>query len=223
VSGAAVRIARVLVVLGPSTAADIAADLGFSSVVVGRHLETLREAGWVAYSERAPYGPAALGSKVRRRGRPARMWALTQVGRRELAGHPDRAVGHLSQAVAFIDARMGAQGVREFAAEVGRSHAQAWRSAGVDDIDSLVAALDADGYAAMATALADGQGTQLCQHNCPIREVAQQFPDFCEAETRALAEVLGRNVVRLETMARGGHVCTTLIPNQPTRMEGVAI
>lgn len=217
------RVARALVTLGPSSTADVATHLGFSTVVVGRHLDTLREAGWVASSEQAPYGPAALASRVRRRGRPARVWTLTPQGQRELAGRPEQAAHQLRHAVAFINDHLGAAGVRAFADEVGRNHVKRWRDTGVVDTVSLVAALDDDGYAAMVTTLADGQGQQLCQHNCPIRDVAQDHPEFCEAETRAISEVLGRNVVRLETISRGGHVCTTLIPNQPTRKEGVAI
>lgn len=216
------RVARALLAVGPSPAADLAAELGFSSVLVGRHLESLREAGWVTCSEQAPYGPAALTTRARRRGRPARVWTLTPLGRRELAGHGEHAVGHLQQAVEFINTRLGAAGVRDFAEAWSQRHAQRWRDSGVHDAESLAEALESDGFAAMATPLADGHGVQLCQHNCPIREVAQQHPEFCEAETRAIAEVLGRNVVRLETMARGGHVCTTLIPDQLTRKEGVA-
>ena len=216
------RVARTLLAVGPSPAAELAAELGFSSVLVGRHLESLREAGWVTCSEQAPYGPAALASRARRRGRPARVWTLTPLGRRELAGHGEQAVGHLQQAVDFIHSRLGAEGVRDFADELSQRHAQRWRDSGVQDAQTLARALESDGFAAMATPLADGHGVQLCQHNCPIREVAAQHPEFCEAEARAMAQVLGRNVVRLETMARGGHVCTTLIPDQLTRKEGVA-
>ncbi|NDB19084.1 MAG: hypothetical protein EB027_07495 [Actinobacteria bacterium] len=42
--------------------------------------------------------------------------------------------------------------------------------------------------------------------------VARAYPEFCEAETKAISEVLGRNVVRLSTIGGGGHICTTLVP-----------
>lgn len=219
VSGAVMRIARALLTRGPSSTADLAAHLGVSSVLAGRHLETLREAGWVTCSDHAPYGPAALTHRVRRRGRPARVWSLTHLGRRELAGHPGEAVTTLRQAVEFIDLRLGADGVREFADAVGQQHAQRWQDAGAHDAASLADVLGTEGFAAIVTPVADGTAVQLCQHHCPIREVAAEHPEFCEAETKAIAAVLGRNVVRLETMARGGHVCTTLIPDQPTRKE----
>jgi hypothetical protein len=43
--------------------------------------------------------------------------------------------------------------------------------------------------------------------------VAAEFPQLCEAETRALAAVLGTNVQRLATIAHGDGVCTTHVPH----------
>jgi len=42
--------------------------------------------------------------------------------------------------------------------------------------------------------------------------VAAEFPQLCEAETEAFAELLGTHVQRLATIAHGDHVCTTHIP-----------
>ena len=55
-------------------------------------------------------------------------------------------------------------------------------------------------------------GEQLCQQHCPVSHVAHEFPQLCEAETEAIAAVLGTHVQRLATLAGGGHVCTTHIP-----------
>jgi len=52
----------------------------------------------------------------------------------------------------------------------------------------------------------------LCQHHCPIAHVAAQFPELCEAETKAFSELLGTHVQRLATIAHGDGVCTTFIP-----------
>ena len=74
----------------------------------------------------------------------------------------------------------------------------------------MAAALTAEGYAAkVAPAGNAGQGSQICQHHCPVAHVAAEFPQLCEAETRALAAVLGTNVQRLATIAHGDGVCTT--------------
>lgn len=58
-------------------------------------------------------------------------------------------------------------------------------------------------------------GVQLCQGHCPVQQVAAEFPQFCEAETEAFARLLGVHVQRLATLAGGGHVCTTYVPNAP--------
>jgi len=55
-------------------------------------------------------------------------------------------------------------------------------------------------------------GVQICQHHCPVSHVAEEFPELCEAEQKAIAEVLGRHVQRLATIANGGFACTTHVP-----------
>jgi len=57
-----------------------------------------------------------------------------------------------------------------------------------------------------------GAGVQLCQHHCPVAHVAAEFPALCEAETTAIAELLGTHVQRLATIARGDSACTTHVP-----------
>jgi hypothetical protein len=42
--------------------------------------------------------------------------------------------------------------------------------------------------------------------------VAKAFPEFCDAETKAIARLLGVHVQRLATLAGGEHVCTTCVP-----------
>ena len=56
-------------------------------------------------------------------------------------------------------------------------------------------------------------GGQLCQHHCPVAHVAAEFPQLCEAETRAFERLLGTHVQRLATIARGDAVCTTHVPS----------
>ena len=48
-----------------------------------------------------------------------------------------------------------------------------------------------------------------------MSHVAHEFPQLCEAETAAIARVLGRHVQRLATIAHGDGVCTTCIPAIP--------
>jgi predicted ArsR family transcriptional regulator len=79
-------------------------------------------------------------------------------------------------------------------------------------VEVLADALTAAGYAAVVVPTANG--VQLCQHNCPLAHVAEEFPQFCEAETEAFGRLLGSHVMRLATLAHGDGVCTTHIPTQ---------
>jgi predicted ArsR family transcriptional regulator len=102
--------------------------------------------------------------------------------------------------------------VEQRAAVIEDRHGDAIRAAGdpAARLDALAGALSAEGYAASAHAL--GTGGQLCQHLCPVAHVAAEFPQLCEAETRAFARLLGTHVQRLATLARGDEVCTTYVP-----------
>jgi predicted ArsR family transcriptional regulator len=42
--------------------------------------------------------------------------------------------------------------------------------------------------------------------------VAQEFPELCEAEQQAIAEVLGTHVQRLSSIVNGDCACTTHVP-----------
>ena len=56
---------------------------------------------------------------------------------------------------------------------------------------------------------------QLCQHHCPVSHVAEEFPELCETEREAFAEVLGTHVQRLATIVNGDCACTTHVPLEP--------
>src|SRR5690606_4425341 len=75
---------------------------------------------------------------------------------------------------------------------------------------ALADVLTREGYAASTRSVASGE--QLCQHHCPVAHVAADFPQLCEAETAAFAEVLGTHVQRLATIANGDPACTTHVP-----------
>ena len=88
---------------------------------------------------------------------------------------------------------------------------QAALSAAWERLLPRVGALTSEGYAASAHKV--GSGDQLCQHHCPVAHVAAEFPQLCEAETKAFERLLGTHVQRLATIARGDAVCTTHIPS----------
>jgi len=60
-------------------------------------------------------------------------------------------------------------------------------------------------------------GGQLCQHHCPVAQVAAEFPQLCEAETEVISRLVGTHVQRLATIAHGDGICTTHIPDPRRR------
>jgi predicted ArsR family transcriptional regulator len=150
----------------------------------------------------------------RGRGRPAKAFVLTAAARESF---PHLYDGIATAALRWIAEHGGPQAVAAFAtsqvsALEERCHA-AMHSAGDDPIaraEALAAALTAEGYAANATSIASGG--QLCQHHCPVAQVAAEFPQLCDAETEVISRLIGTHVQRLATIAHGDGVCTTHIP-----------
>jgi predicted ArsR family transcriptional regulator len=179
---------------------------------VRRHLDALLDAGEARMRDAVARGP-------RGRGRPAREYVLTDAGRARFGhGYDDLAVS----ALRFLAEHGGESAVRAFAERrtvelLGPAErVTAGAVTTKDRVTALARVLAARGYAAQIREVGAGAGgrpgVQLCQHHCPVAHVAAQFPELCEAETRAFAAVLGTHVQRLSTIARGGAACTTHVP-----------
>lgn len=201
------RVVSLLHEGGPATARTLADELGVVPAGVRRHLDALVAEGRVESREQ-PQRPD------RGRGRPARFFRLTDLGRSAFAHTYDdlaaRALRHLAR-------HGGEEAVARFAAEqvaeLEEHCEQAMAEAGDDPVgrvEALAAALSREGYAASASAIATGG--QVCQHHCPVAHVAREFPQLCEAETAAISRLVGSHVQRLATIAHGDGVCTTYIP-----------
>lgn len=205
VTEGAARVARVLLQEGPTTAPALAEKLGLTPQAVRRHLDQLTEDGLIEAGERAPYGPAP----TRGRGRPARVYFITEAGRDVF----EKAYDDLAAAaLRFMAEHGGEQQIEAFAAARAASMEQRY---GSSDLLSLAERMSADGYAASVVEGATGEPAQLCQHHCPVGHVAAEFPQLCDAETEAIAHVLGRHVIRLATIAHGDGVCTTVVAPAP--------
>lgn len=199
------RVARSILDNGPSTVADLATRLGLTQAAVRRHLDTLAHENVVEPREQRIYG-------ARTRGRPAKVFALTDCGRDAFDQSYDKLA---ADALRWISERHGEGAVVAFARERIAAQAEVYRKA-MDSAsperrtEALAKALTADGYA--ATARSAPVGEQLCQHHCPVAHVAEQYPQLCEAETEIFSALLGTHVQRLATIAHGDGVCTTFIP-----------
>lgn len=203
------RVAEMIQVNGPSTATALADQLGLTPAAVRRHLEHLLDQGLVEARDERVRGQ-------RRRGRPARVFALTDAGRDTFEHSYDDLA---AQALRFLRDQGGEDAVTAFARhrmDDLRDRYSALLS-GVPEADraaALAQALTEDGFA--ATVRSTPLGEQVCQHHCPVAHVAAEFPALCEAETEMFAELLDTHVQRLATIAHGDGVCTTNLPNPTT-------
>ncbi len=203
------RVARTILELGPSTAAALAARLHLTPAAVRRHLDHLAVEGAVEAREPRVYG-------VRGRGRPAKVFALTESGRDQFDQQYDDLA---AQALRFLAETGGDEAVMAFARRRVASLETRYREIveerpEVEPSVALAEALTQSGYAASVRESPVGQ--QLCQQHCPVAHVAHEFPQLCEAETEVFGRVLGRHVQRLATIAHGDGVCTTCIPEVPS-------
>jgi predicted ArsR family transcriptional regulator len=205
------RVAALLLEHGGATAAELGEALGLSPAAVRRHLDAMLADGDVVAREQYVHGQ-------RGRGRPAKVFSLTDAGRVRCGPHHYDDIANA--ALRWIARQHGDAAVASFAAELVGALEQRCEAAmgqGGDDpllrAEALADALSAEGYAASATVIASGG--QLCQHHCPVAHVAAEFPQLCEAETQVISRLVGTHVQRLATIANGDGVCTTYIPTRP--------
>ncbi|MEV0386132.1 metalloregulator ArsR/SmtB family transcription factor [Nonomuraea sp. NPDC050643] len=206
--GTRARVARLILEHGPVAAAALGERLGLTPAAVRRHLDALVDDGMIEPRTVRPRGQ-------RGRGRPAKLFAITDAGRSAF----EHAYDDLAEsALRYIAERMGQDAVADFArsqvSSLRRRLEPVMRTVPADQrVEVLAQALSVEGYAASASKAKSG-GDQLCQHHCPVAHAAAEFPQLCEAETEAFAQLLGTPVQRLATIAHGDGVCTTHVSPQ---------
>ncbi len=186
--------------LGPRKAADLARDLGVSAMAVRQHLYAMQEEGLIAFAEEA-----------QRRGRPVKLWHLTDAADRYFPdAHAELTVGLLdSMRSAFGDA-----GLNRLLSVRGREQADLY-SERMADRDSLRGRLDAlaairtkEGYMAEVQETIDG-GFLLIENHCPICRAAAACTGLCAAELLVFRTVLGPDVAieRTDHILAGARRC----------------
>ena len=218
-------IVQLLLEDGPITAGEIGERLGISAAGVRRHLDALMDAGDAQSSAAATWQHSG-------RGRPAKRYRLTAAGRAKLGhSYDDLAVAAMRQ----LREIGGDDAVRTFARR-RIDTILAGVTDGPDGVEStadrVAAALTKAGYATTVTSVTPVagpiHGIQLCQHHCPVSHVAEEFPELCETEREAFAEILGTHVQRLATIVNGDCACTTHVPlseisiDKPTTLRRAA-
>ncbi|MFN3866455.1 MAG: helix-turn-helix transcriptional regulator [Demequina sp.] len=199
------RVLGLIASAGPITASTLAHELGVTPAGVRRHLGALGLDGLI--TEHEPGGQHARG-----RGRPAKSYVATTEGQRSLAAaYTSVAVDAMAfmrergQLEEFVEAKM-AELELELEAAVPVDAPISERVA------ALSGALAERGFATSVRPGPGGYTVQLCQGHCPIQSIAEEAPEWCEAETRVFSRILDVHVQRLSTLAGGAHVCTTTIP-----------
>jgi predicted ArsR family transcriptional regulator len=209
------RVLSAVLEHGPISAAELGDMLGFTPAAVRRHLDHLDRSGVIEVKRVAKAGAGA--------GRPARRYVLSSQGQSKLGNdYLDIATLALQQ----LQEVAGQEAVRQFAverfSEMERRYAPEIEQAGPDITARarvLAEALSRDGFVASAASIeakaplpAALSSVQLCQGHCTIQQLDAHFPVFCDVETEVFSRLVGVDVRRLSTLARGGHVCTTHIP-----------
>ena len=204
------QIMLMLLKHGPSTASELAGRLEMSAAGVRRHLDILVAEGLGEVVDRRP--PSATAS----RGRPAKAFRLTARGR-SIFGHSYDQLA--VDALETLRETGGDEAVRKLARKRITRIVEGVTPAGEDEesiqrtAGELADAFDRHGYAATVTRA--GSGIQICQHHCPVANVAAEHPELCEAEHETISNLVGLHVQPLATITGGHGICTTNIPLTP--------
>ena len=199
-------VVQQLLTAGPLTAVALAERIGLSPAGIRRHLEQLIAEGAIVSRE-----PSQLGR--RGRGRPARTYLLTDLGRARLPHAYDSLA---VDALQFLADAAGPEAVATFARRRAEAIVDGVRLelAAAPDVPAkteiLARAFTGAGFAASVEQV--GIGQQFCQHQSPVAHLAAEFPQLCEEEMTVITEALGTYAQRLATIARGDSFCTTFIP-----------
>lgn len=182
---------------GSLPARELAGKLALSMNAVRHHLKELEVAGLVGY-EREHRGVGA----------PLFVYRLTPAGEALFPRRYESAVARLLDHVVEKEGRQAAVEVleasyRELAA---RLRAALGDAPPAERVSVLARVLAEEGYMPEVRD-AGPLGPRLVEHNCPIQQVAERFPEVCEAEARFLAEVLEASVTRESHIASGCGTC----------------
>jgi len=209
-------VVHLLLADGPLTAVALAERIGLSPAAIRRHLDQV-------LAEGAIIGREANTQGRRGRGRPARAYLLTDLGRTRLPHAYDSLA---VQSLEFLAETTGPEAVTAFARRRAQGLVAGVRQELEDaadvpaKVEVLARAMTGAGFAASVRQV--GVGEELCQHHCPVAHVATRFPQLCEEEMTVITEALGTYAQRLATIARGDSFCTTFIPAAQLNKAGTS-
>lgn len=185
---------------GPESIAGLGKAFGVTSEAVRQLLVKLEGEGLVSYEDQRAG-----------RGRPRRLWHLTEKGH---ARFPDRHAEMTVDLLQAVRAEFGEDGLDRLIARREVDQRQTYLSAteGVADIEGRVARLaeqrDREGYMAEWRREDDGS-LILIENHCPVCAAAATCQKLCRSELEIFREVLGADVSveRVDHILAGARRC----------------
>lgn len=189
------RILETLRGQGPRTAQELSTLLGGRPVAMRVHLRQLKAAGLVEYDE-----------EHRTIGRPVRRFRVTPQADPFFPKHYGLLAAHLAKGVV---SHFGTGGLDRILVS--------WRDQIARHLDRRLPpepgerlkalARHQSEWGFMAAVEMEEGGAALVERNCPVAQVARDFPRLCDYEAALFRKVLGRNVTLACCQARGDVVC----------------
>ncbi|ELM3719952.1 transcriptional regulator [Aeromonas hydrophila] len=191
---------------GPQSAAELGEQLQMTSMGARQHLMTLEADGWVSFNDEA-----------RGRGRPVRLWHLTEQAWQRF---PDSHSELTLQLIDNIQQLFGEVGMERLIAQreqqqLARYQAELTQPALADRLAALTAQRTREGYMADFRQEEDGSWL-LWESHCPICAAARACRGFCRSELEMFRRLLApAGVEREQYLLEGDHRCLYRIRQQP--------
>jgi predicted ArsR family transcriptional regulator len=191
---------------GPQSAAELGEQVQMTSMGARQHLMTLEADGWVSFNDEA-----------RGRGRPVRLWHLTEQAWQRF---PDSHSELTLQLIDNIQQLFGEVGMERLIAQreqqqLTRYQAELTQPALADRLAALTAQRTREGYMADFRQEEDGSWL-LWESHCPICAAARACRGFCRSELEMFRRLLApAGVEREQYLLEGDHRCLYRIRPQP--------
>lgn len=184
---------------GPQSAKALAESLGVTPMAVRLHLYELAEEGLVEET-----------SKPQGRGRPTKIWSLTDAAARAF---PDAHQGLALEMIDSIREMFGNEGLEKVIDRHSESQLTLYKAAmsgltaPAARVKRLAELRSREGY--MANAAEDGDDWLLIENHCPICSAAKACTQLCANELDVFQEALGSDlkVTREEHLLAGARRC----------------
>lgn len=205
------KILELLKLRGPQTAAQLAQELGMTAMGVRGHLAALERDGLVTYQ-----------AEKRRMGRPAYVYALTELGDELFPRTYPQLTNSLLEALKALYGEGSIEKLFEKRNEVllAQYRARLNGKSLKERVAELARIRTEEGYMADWEALDDGR-VLLKEHNCAICQIARRAPQACQAELELFRQALpDAEVTREQHMIQGDRMCAYVIRRRNEQCDG---